>query len=102
MKELDSLLTHYQLGALTALPEKDRQALLEIHKNQFEGNEDSQQEEETRMQKTISDKEQNDDQDIEKQKMKEEQELKRQMSADDQTEQAFKDIEETISADLEP
>ncbi|MGR5333764.1 hypothetical protein, partial [Photobacterium damselae] len=47
------------------------------------------------MDKKQPEKTRNDDQDIEKQKMKEEQELKRQMSPDDQTEQAFKEIEET-------
>ena len=95
MKELDSLLTHYQLGALTALPEKDRQALLDIHKNQFEGDEDSQQEEETRMQKTISDKEQNDDQDIEKQKQREDIEMRAQLATPDHTEQALHDMDNT-------
>jgi hypothetical protein len=89
------LLTHYQLGALTALPEKDRQALLDIHKNQFEGDEDSQQEEETRMQKTISDKEQNDDQDIEKQKQREDIEMRAQLATPDHTEQALHDMDNT-------
>ncbi|MGR5283626.1 type IV conjugative transfer system coupling protein TraD, partial [Photobacterium damselae] len=58
-----------------------------------------------RMEKEQPEKEKsrNDDQDIEKQKMKEELELKRQMCADDQTEQAFKDMEETtIDSGLNP
>ena len=97
------MLTHYQLGALTALPEKDRQALLDIHKNQFEGDEDSQQEEETRMQKTISDKEQNDDQDIEKQKQREDIEMRSQLATPDHNEHAFNDIDNTVidAADIE-
>lgn len=119
MKRIDGELAHYQMGALLALPDKDKQVLLNIHKarhNNEQGDHDQssydnecEQMKETvkknndRMDKKQTDKSRNDDQDIEKQKMKEEQELKRQLSPNDQTEQAFKEMEETtISADLEP
>lgn len=97
MAEIDALLTHYQLGALTALPEKDRQALLGIHKAQFEDNEDEQQQEEDRMKKTITEKERKDDQDVEKQKKREEQAMKAQLATPDHNEQALNDMDASIS-----
>ncbi|HIF9118453.1 TPA: type IV conjugative transfer system coupling protein TraD [Photobacterium damselae] len=112
MKRIDGELAHYQMGALLALPDDEKQVLLNIHKarhNNEQGDHDqsSYDSECKQMKETVkenndrTDKEQtgksrNDEQDIEKQKMKEEQELKRQMSPDNQTEQAFKDMEETI------
>ncbi|HIF9186960.1 TPA: hypothetical protein ACX6PV_004014, partial [Photobacterium damselae] len=52
-----------------------------------------------RMDKEQTDKSRNDDQDIEKQKMKEEQELKRQLDSENQAEQTFQEIENTIIED---
>ncbi|HIF9519362.1 TPA: type IV conjugative transfer system coupling protein TraD, partial [Photobacterium damselae] len=111
MKRIDGELAHYQMGALLALPDEDKQVLLNIHKarhnneqgdhdqssydNECEQMKETVKENNDRMDKKQTDKSRNDDQDIEKQKMKEEQELKRQLSPDDQTEQAFKEIEET-------
>ncbi|HIF9266847.1 TPA: type IV conjugative transfer system coupling protein TraD [Photobacterium damselae] len=121
MKRIDGELAHYQMGALLALPDEDKQVLLNIHKarhnneqgdcdqssynNECEQMKETVKENNERIEKEQPEKEKscNDDQDIEKQKMKEEQELKRQMSADDQTEQAFRETEETmISNDMMP
>ncbi|HIF9507389.1 TPA: type IV conjugative transfer system coupling protein TraD [Photobacterium damselae] len=119
MKRIDGELAHYQMGALLALPDEDKQVLLNIHKarhnneqgdhdqssydNECEQMKETVKENNDRMDKKQTDKSRNDDQDIEKQKMKEEQELKRQLSPDDQTEQAFKEMEETaIDSGLNP
>lgn len=118
MKRIDGELAHYQMGALLALSNEDKQVLLNIHKarhnnEQGDYDESSYHKECEEMKGAVKENNaqwkkqtapsRNDDQDIEKQKMKEEQELKRQMSVDDQTEQAFNEIEETtIDSSLNP
>ena len=80
MKIIDSMLTYYQLGAITCLSEEDRKAHYNIHKKQFEGDDETQEGEEQRMSGTMKTKNRNDDQDIEKQKAKEQRLLNEQLA----------------------
>ena len=86
MKKIDALLTHYQLGALTELDEKERKTLLAIHNHQFEGDEDAQESEEERMKSSVTKQDKKDDQDIEKQKRKEEAQYRAQLATPEQHE----------------
>ncbi|CED57949.1 conjugative transfer protein TraD (plasmid) [Aliivibrio wodanis] len=86
MKKIDALLTHYQLGALTELDEKERKILLAIHNHQFEGDEDAQESEEERMKSSVTKQDKKDDQDIEKQKRKEEAQYRAQLATPEQHE----------------
>ncbi|MGR5464892.1 type IV conjugative transfer system coupling protein TraD [Photobacterium damselae] len=113
MKRIDGEIAHYQIGALLALPDKDKQTLLRIHRAQHE-DQGTYDEERDRMkedaqklrdalEKEKETKLRNNDQELEEQKLKEEKEMKRQLETVDQTDQAFKEMEETtISADIEP
>ncbi|ENO8811631.1 type IV conjugative transfer system coupling protein TraD [Photobacterium damselae] len=113
MRRLDGEIAHYQIGALLALPDEDKKALLRIHRAQHEDQESFDNERERmkgdaqelreKLEEGKETKTQNNDQEIEAQKLIEEKTMKRQLETVDQTEQAFKEMEETtISGDLEP
>ena len=113
MKRIDGEIAHYQIGALLTLPDKDKQTLLRIHRAQHE-DQGTYDEERDRMkedaqklrdalEKEKETKPRNNDQELEEQKLKEEKEMKRQLETVDQTDQAFKEMEETtIDSGFEP
>ncbi len=86
MKRIDALLAHYQLGALTSLDETDRNKLLAIHNNQFDGDDEAKEEEETRMKQAVESQVRKDDQDVEKQKREEANHIKAQLATPEQQE----------------
>ncbi|MDP2568473.1 type IV secretion system DNA-binding domain-containing protein [Photobacterium damselae subsp. piscicida] len=113
MRRLDGEIAHYQIGALLALPDEDKKALLRIHRAQHEDQESFDNERErmkedaqelrAKLEEGKETKTQNNDQEFDAQKLKEEKAMKRQLETIDQTEQAFRETEETmINNDMMP
>lgn len=84
MKRIDALLAHYQLGALTALDETDRNKLMAIHNSQFDGDEEEKELEEARMKEAVDNQSKKNEHNVEKQKREEAAHIRAQLSTPEQ------------------